>query len=412
MSDDSAAERAGADASTGRLLGQGLLALLMLVPVTLPVPVLRSLVHDRFGVSETWTSLFMSINMVGAALAAPLAGVLADRLGHRGRIAVVALAVDAVCFFALTLDVPFGPFLALRFVEGCAHIAALSALLSLSSTSVAPERRGRAMGLVGLGLLLGVALGAPLGGLLGRSDPLLPLRVGGLLVAVAAVLAAWVLREGPVAVEAPRGAAALGAALRQSRALMLPLLFAFADRFTVGFYTATFSLYLSRVHALDPPAIGLAISAFMLPFALLSYPFGWLSERSSRVVLLCGGSVLYGVGTATITSWSPAALPWAMAATGVAAAVMFVPTMLLTTELAPDALRSTALGAFNAAGSLGFIAGPLVGGLVSESVAAGSGWEAGYRAAFRVAGGSEILLVLLALPFLRRAEARLRARAA
>ena len=42
-----------------------------------------------------------------------------------------------------------------------------------------------------------------------------------------------------------------------------PLAFAFADRFTVGFYTTTFSLYLSRVHHLDPPQIGLlSISDF------------------------------------------------------------------------------------------------------------------------------------------------------
>jgi MFS family permease len=91
-----------------------------------------------------------------------------------------------------------------------------------------------------------------------------------------------------------------------------------------------------------------------------------------------------------------------MAAIGISAAVMFVPTMLLTTEMVGESLRSTALGAFNAAGSLGFILGPLVGGLVSQTVAASSGWEAGYRVAFQVAGGSEILLVFIALPFLHR----------
>ena len=51
----------------------GLLAFLILIPVTLPVPVLRGLVQERFGVSELLTSLFMSVNMVGAVIAAPLA---------------------------------------------------------------------------------------------------------------------------------------------------------------------------------------------------------------------------------------------------------------------------------------------------------------------------------------------------
>jgi MFS family permease len=385
-----------------RLAGQGLVALLVLVPVTLPVPVLRTLVHERFGVSELATSLFMSINMVGAVLAAPLVGSLADRLGHRKRIALVALGVDALCFFAMTGAIPFAAFMGLRLLEGAAHIAALSMLLSLASTSVSAAHRGRALGLVGAGLLLGVAVGAPIGGRLGAVDPTRPLLVGGIVVLFAAALAAVVLREGPGSAEARASAAGLRVALREQGRLLVPLLFAFADRFTVGFYTTTFSLYLSRVHALDPPHIGLLISAFMLPFALLSYPFGWLSERTSRIALLAVGSVVYGLGTASLGLWAPGALPWVMAAIGVSAAVMFVPTMLLTTEYASDSLRSTALAGFNAAGSLGFIVGPLVGGFVSESIGQGGDWRLGYGAAFGVAGASEILLVAIALPFLWR----------
>ena len=54
----------------------GAFAALILIPVTLPVPVLRALVQDRFAVSDIQTSWFMAINMVGAFLAAPVAGVL------------------------------------------------------------------------------------------------------------------------------------------------------------------------------------------------------------------------------------------------------------------------------------------------------------------------------------------------
>ena len=53
-----------------------LLAFWIMAPVTIPVPVLRELVYDRFAVSELQASLFMSINMVGALVTAPLAGAL------------------------------------------------------------------------------------------------------------------------------------------------------------------------------------------------------------------------------------------------------------------------------------------------------------------------------------------------
>ncbi len=123
-----------------------MMALWIMMPVTLPVPVLRELVAERFEVSELATSLFMSINMVGALLAAPMAGMLADRWGRRRPLLVGALGLDALCFFALAAPVPFPVFLAIRFFEGIAHISALSVLLTLASHALPDEQRGRAMG--------------------------------------------------------------------------------------------------------------------------------------------------------------------------------------------------------------------------------------------------------------------------
>ncbi len=374
------------------------------------MPVLRALVQERFGVSETLTSLFMSINMVGAVLAAPLAGALADRFGRRPTGIAIALTVDAACFFALTLPVAFPVFLAVRFLEGCAHIFALSQLLALASSCRPGPQRGRVMGAVGGGLLLGVALGAPLGGVVGDADPIRPLYLGGGVALVAGVLAAVLLRETAAAGEDRPGAREILGLVRRHRLLVVPLAFAFVDRFTVGFYTTTLSLYLERIHALPPARIGALIAIFMLPFALLSVPFGWLAERTSRALLLCGGSLLYGLGTLSLPWWGAGALPGVMAAIGAAAAVMFVPSLVMTTQVAPERVRATALGGFNAAGSLGFIVGPVTGGLVSEAVALPAGdWEAGYRAAFGVAGGTEILLAMVALPLILAWERRARA---
>jgi MFS family permease len=376
-------------------------AALMLVPVTLPVPVLRGLVQERFAVSELLTSLFMSINMLGAVLTAPIAGALADRFGNRRAIIVGALFVDGLCFYGLALDLPFGAFLGIRFVEGCAHITALSLLLSIAADLGRTLGRGRIMGMVGAGITLGVAIGAPLGGALGRDDPLLPVRVGAVLVTGLAVAAALALPDVEGHVHRPR----LGEILRLTRtnqALWAPLAYAFTDRFTVGFFTTTFTLFMGRVHHLPPERIGMLLGLFLGPFFLLSYPFGRLSERVSRVWMMGGGSLLYGIGLLTLGLWRVDTLPFLMVALGVLSAVMFVPSLILVMDLAPGTARATALGGFNAAGSLGFICGPLVGGWVSERVAAQSTWLQGYTAAFAVAGVSEILCVVATLPLLRR----------
>jgi MFS family permease len=384
----------------------GLMALLMLLPVTLPVPVLRELVTERFGVSELLTSTFMSINMVGAVLAAPLAGALADRFGHRPLLIGAALALDALCFLGLTRDVPFAAFLGIRFVEGAAHIFALSLLLGLASGARPEAQRGLVMGATGSGLLLGVASGAPLGGRLGAADPLVPLYVGAAVVAGAAVLAVLLLRETAGRERERPGLGEIVRLVRASPIVAIPLLFAFADRFTVGFFTSTFPLFLRNIHELPPARIGALIAIFMLPFAALSFPFGILSQKTSRAFVLCGGSFAYGCLVASLGFWPTGALLGVMLATGAAAAVMFVPSMLFTADATPESVRTTSMGAFNAAGSFGFIVGPLTGGLVSQSVAGSFGWEAGYASAFAVAGGFKILLALGAFRAIRRFEGK------
>jgi MFS family permease len=387
-----------------RIAVLGLMALLMLLPVTLPVPVLRELVAERFGVSELLTSAFMSINMVGAVLAAPLAGALADRFGRRPLLISAALALDALCFLGLTRDVAFPVFLAIRFVEGAAHIFALSLLLGLASGARPEAQRGLVMGATGSGLLLGVACGAPLGGRIGEADPLVPLYVGAVVVAFAAVLAALLLRETEGREAERPGLGEIARLVRASPIVAIPLAFSFADRFSVGFFTSTFPLFLRGVHELPPTRIGLLIAIFMLPFAALSFPFGILSQRTSRALLMCGGSFVYGCLVASLGFWPTGGLVALMLVTGTAAAVMFVPSLLLTAEALPDSVRTTAMGAFNAAGSLGFIVGPLTGGLVSQSVAGWYGWPAGYAAAFVVAGGFEILLGAATYGVMRRFE--------
>jgi MFS family permease len=387
------------DLTGWRLLAAGALTALVLVPVTMPVAVLRGLVHDRFGVSELATSLFMSVNMIGGALSAPFSGALADRLRSRRTLVVGGLLLDAVLFLLLSLAPSFGSLLGLRALEGVAHFLALSSLLALLSES--SERKGVVMGMAGAGITFGVALGAPLGGWIGREDPLRCFQAGAIILVVAAIAAALLLADPPTQRVRP-SMAQIVELLRQNRALAAPLAFAFVDRFTTGFFTTTFSLYARRSLDLTPPQIGLQIALFMLPFSLLSYPVGRLTERRSRSALMAGGSLAYGVLTASLGWWPGPWLPVLMLGLGVTAAVMFVPSLVLTTDLADPRSRGTALGGFNAAGALGFLVGPLVGGAVSQAVANVASWEAGYRAAFCVAGLSELLCVALALPLLLR----------
>jgi MFS family permease len=324
---------------------------------------------------------------------------LADQRGGRRRAILVALALDAALFQALAHAPDFATLLVARALEGAAHITALSLLTSLCADA-SGDRRGRVMGMVGAGLTLGVALGAALGGRLGRTDPVATLHAGSLILALAVVFGALAL-PGDVPASARPDLRSILRTVASHRELHAPLLLAFTDRFTVGFFTFGFPLLCAGVHDMPAPRIGALLAAFLLPFALLSYPFGRLAERWSIVGLAALGSVFYGVGAACVGTVPPELLWLVMPLLGIGSAVFFVPTLLLVIAGAPAGARSTATAAFHAVGSLGFLLGPLACGAI---VAASPDAATGYALAFAFAGAAELVSVLPLLPRLRDAR--------
>ena len=85
----------------------------------------------------------MSINMIGALLGAPIAGLLSDRLGKRRLLAVGALAANGVALLGIAWAwrgaESYTLLLALRFLEGFAHMSALSLLMALAADTRPPR---------------------------------------------------------------------------------------------------------------------------------------------------------------------------------------------------------------------------------------------------------------------------------
>jgi len=383
-----------------RILLLGLLTFVLMVPETLPVPVLKGLVVQRFDVSVSLATLFMVANMIGALIATPLVGLHVDRTGRRRRLCLWALFADALLMQALTHATDYPTFLVLRLLEGAAHIGALTLLMSLVADQ-AGERRGRALGSVGAGLTFGVATGAVVGGMLGKDQPVMTLHWASLLLLVAGVLAVWLLPQ-DTARKNENSYRELVSAVRRQPGLRMPLVLAFLDRFTVGFFTTGFPLLLADLHNADHPTIGKLLGAFLFPFALLSYPFGRAAERWSRLRMVAIGSLVYGLAVITVGMAPMTTLWFIMPICGVASAVMFIPTLLWLLDRAKGIGRSTAIAAFHTAGSLGFLLGPLTCGKLIDTA---EGVD-GYTLAFAVAGAVEILgaTIIVAIALRRRSR--------
>jgi MFS family permease len=373
---------------------------LLMLPVTAMVPLLYQLTEGRYpGLSDLERHLFMSANMAGALLFALMAGLLSDRLGQRKGLIVPALMVNGLVLLLMTWHWPYPVYLGLRFVEGCAHMTALSLAMTLAADGARRGREGGAMGLVGAAMSLGVASGAVLGGQLGAEVPERVFLWGGALMLALALGSALVIRDAPAA-RPPLRLRALVTLTLERRTLLVPYAFTFVDRLTVGFIISTVSLYFATVLGFEAARIGLVMAAFLLPFAVLTWPAGLLSQRWDPASMMASGSLLYGVvlaGLGLVTE--DLVLVW-MALGGVVAALMFAPSLVLVARLADPAQRATAMGGFHLAGSLGFMLGPLVGvgvltGLQSQGLPP-------YPGVFLVVGSLEVLCVLVCLPWLLR----------
>ncbi len=384
-----------------------LLVFLAVLPVTLLVPILKPLVLDRFPVTLFATHAFLSANMIGAILAAPLVGWLVDRVGRRQPIVVAAFVIDAALLLALGWAPSYAALMILRFSEGITHIAALTGVMGAALTLAHrnPQRAGGIMGAVGAAIIFAVAFGAGLGGALSKGGIMGPLYAAAAIGLIGALISGWVLRHDRRAypIDGGRNLADLARIIRRERVLLIPCLFTFADRLLVGILISSFNLYLVKTLGWSPRQFGFPMSTLLIPFGLLCYPFGQLCRTWSKSALIVSASLVYALFVASLGGIPSGWLFPAMLALGVISALNFSPSLAIVADLASPDIRSTAMGAFNSAGSLGFFAGPLLGGAVVQiMIDAGSAPASAFRAAFIAGGAVSAATTLIALPFLIR----------
>jgi MFS family permease len=180
----------------------------------------------------------------------------------------------------------------------------------------------------------------------------------------------------------------------------LPLGYGFMDRFSIGVFVSTFTLFLVEVHGLSAVQRGVLIALFMLPFAVLCYPAGRLAQRRGWLVPMLVGNILFGVVFAAYGIVPPTWLPAAMVLSGICSALMFAPNLLLISDLARMGHGEGLFGAFQVAGSLGFLTGPIAGGMLVAATRRADGTPA-YAAIFAGVGSLELVLAVASLVMLR-----------
>ena len=325
---------------------------------------------------------------------AVLWGLLSDALGIRTPLVVIGAAGGALSYLAVAaspaLGLGFGPVLGLRVLGGAFTIGAFS--LSITKLMDLSGGHGRNMGAAGTAIGFGAALGAVVGGQLATVDPLAPVYGGAVLLGIAA-LVGLTIPDQYAGGGLPIGTVLNG--IQEKPIMLVPFSFGYIDRLTAGFFALTGVAYFRDAFDIDAALAGITLALFFVPFALLQYPVGSLSDRIGRFRPVVYGSVLYGVtiiGVFLSPVYGIAA--GFMVLVGIWGAFVSPTTMALVTDIVPATERGAAMGGFNVFGSLGMLSGFLIGGLITN--------QFGYLPAFLTVGGLEIAIALFAGGFVKQ----------
>jgi MFS transporter, DHA1 family, tetracycline resistance protein len=354
-------------------------------------PNIGSFVRDRFVLSDTEASLFAVTYLAAHVIFAFVWGAVADRSGKKKQLLVIGYVSTAAFHFILPFVDNYPLLLLARFGEGAMSILGFSLVMALAVDIAKKEHYGRVMGIMGASIALATTLAFPLGGAIGAHSMILLCSAGAFVLLLCAALGwRYLGNTSPGRARSLRDALLV---LRERPALTIPYGFTFIDRFTVGFFAVTFPLYAASTFGMSAGESGRLLAGYLLPFSLLTIPVGRLVDRIGGMRLMVTGSLLYGVAVMFVGSIPQSALLPMMILCGVLASIMYAPSLWLVAAHAPDGKRASAMGGYNAAGSIGFAMGPIAGALVSDTF--------GYPAAFIAAGVSELICVAVFLPLSR-----------
>ncbi|MHA1156309.1 MAG: MFS transporter, partial [Candidatus Heimdallarchaeota archaeon] len=352
----------------------------------------KEFIVKRFeGLSEFSVSLYDTILYLSYLIFGIITGILADRFAKRRIFILIGSAVSAVFLFLLTLAGQYWLLLILRFIQGAFTVMVWQMLMTMILDISTKEHRGRNMGIYGALLALGFGMGPMLGGFLAKVHTFAPYYVASGLVALVFILSLAILREAETAAKRPTIVDSLLIVKKYPR-IVIPGLFNFVDRFTVGFMIFLLPFFIEEKLGLSSDLRGVSLAIFALPFILLQFPMGKLSDKIGRYIPLIFGNLCFCIILPMVGYFGSsvyAVLLVLLALLGVFSGISAPSSMALIGDFVKKEDNAMAMGFFNFLGNLGVTLGPLVGSLYGIY---------GYNTTYLSVGiGRIVMLVILVL---------------
>jgi MFS family permease len=326
---------------------------------------------EDMGASGIWLGLAFSSFAFSQVPLMPVVGRLSDRFGKKFFLwfGLLIYAMAAVGYF---WSPGYRELVLFRVVSGVGSAMVIPTAYAYVGKLAPHGYEGRYMGLFNIAMIAGFGIGPLLGGVvhdsLGMDATFISmamLSTFGFLI-VLLFLPTETSSHGVKESEEP--SSSLASMLRDETMrgiitiqLVYGLLF--------GTVLAFVGVWMTTVLETSVAQVGVVLSARVIINGILTYPFGWLADRTNRIILASAGMVMVAMGTFAIP-WlgSFALLLGLFMIIGIFESLALPSVNAMTVEKGRGMGMGSVMGVFNMASALGLAGGSMAGGVIENSV--------------------------------------------
>jgi MFS family permease len=344
------------------------------------LPLLPLYLTERLGASVKLVGIVVAAFALVETFFKTAWGGVADRYGRKP-IILVGLGLSAVAPLLMSvLRMPL-LFVPLRVIDGMGSATLWPSSAAAVADTTAPEQRATGMALLNTAFLGGMAAGPALGLFVAGAagDPRAGFYLSSALFVLAIVLASVLFPPAGAHAAATVSGAGQHArsgyvvtfveALRTSPTMATLYFVAFVQMFGVGILIPIAAIYAKQIIGLREQAIGVLFLAVTIAVALAGVPGGRLADRIGKPRLITIGMVI-GTAGMWLLPFGGGLLGLVVAGVllGVSYAFVLPAWLALITELAPPGRLGLAVGASETVQGMGVVLGPLLGGLLWDTL--------------------------------------------